>query len=323
MQPIDPVVGGTTLRIPDIHSPNFVHLVSGWTINIDGSAEFNNLFFRGTLMGTDFEVNANGAFFYDGTPALGNLIASIAPQAGADEFGNLYMQGIAAYSPSGFATPVNHAQLQDGTLSIGPGVDFINSFAAAVNGANDFSVFLNSPVSTTGPQTSPLSLLLQGGTPASGVGAAATMRALLTDFNGAGPADFGLSGAVIKTTNAGVYETWHNPAYVAGWTGATTFQTLGGDTLQYRLMENDTLWLLGLAQTAAGGSGTTIMNLPAGWRPKAGFTPHGPVSHSSAGVVTPAEIAVTSAGAVIINSTTRAAGDAYSFNTFIALHNVT
>lgn len=51
MQPDDDqLVGGVVLRRPAIQSPNFVTGVSGWSINIDGSAEFNNGTVRGTLV---------------------------------------------------------------------------------------------------------------------------------------------------------------------------------------------------------------------------------------------------------------------------------
>lgn len=43
------VVGGTTLVRPSIHSPNYVADVSGWSINYDGSAEFNNVVVRGAF----------------------------------------------------------------------------------------------------------------------------------------------------------------------------------------------------------------------------------------------------------------------------------
>lgn len=43
----NPVVGGTTLIRPAINSPDFVTGVSGWSINKDGSAEFNDLIVRG------------------------------------------------------------------------------------------------------------------------------------------------------------------------------------------------------------------------------------------------------------------------------------
>ena len=78
MKPENPVVGGIVLRRQAIQSPDYVPGVSGWTINQDGSAEFNNLTIRGTFMGTDYEINTSGAFFYSGTPAAGTLIASTA-----------------------------------------------------------------------------------------------------------------------------------------------------------------------------------------------------------------------------------------------------
>ena len=43
----NPVVGGSTLIRPAIHSPNFVAGLSGWSINKDGSAEFHDLIVRG------------------------------------------------------------------------------------------------------------------------------------------------------------------------------------------------------------------------------------------------------------------------------------
>src|SRR5512146_586720 len=98
MMPGNPVVGSTILRRPAIQSPNYVAGSSGWTVNADGSAEFNNLTIRGTFDGTDFEINSSGAFFYSGVPASGNLIASIAPAAGTDAHGNAYVQGIASYT---------------------------------------------------------------------------------------------------------------------------------------------------------------------------------------------------------------------------------
>jgi hypothetical protein len=42
-------------------------------------------------------INPNGIFVYSGAPAAGNLIASSAPAAGTDQFGNAYLQGDAAY----------------------------------------------------------------------------------------------------------------------------------------------------------------------------------------------------------------------------------
>lgn len=79
------------LLIPGVHSPNYVAGTSGWSINKNGSAEFNNVVIRG---GT---VVSGTSLYYSGTPAAGNLIASIAAVSGTDAFGNPYLAGISTY----------------------------------------------------------------------------------------------------------------------------------------------------------------------------------------------------------------------------------
>lgn len=92
------VVGaGNTLVRQMMRSPDFVSDTSGWTINRDGSAEFNNVSIRGNVVvGGSIVMTSlgEGIFIYDGDPALGNLILSIAPVAGTDEVGNNYPAGI-------------------------------------------------------------------------------------------------------------------------------------------------------------------------------------------------------------------------------------
>lgn len=64
------IVGGTVLRIPAIQSPDYVPGVSGWIIRQDGSAEFNNGTFRGTI-----EVGPiPGQHFIVNNPATGDVI---------------------------------------------------------------------------------------------------------------------------------------------------------------------------------------------------------------------------------------------------------
>lgn len=83
------------LTIGSIFSPGFEHLLAGWQISKDGSAEFNDLTVRGTFHGIDFVLNSDGIFFYSSIPAAGNMIGSWANAAGTDEFGNAYVKGIA------------------------------------------------------------------------------------------------------------------------------------------------------------------------------------------------------------------------------------
>lgn len=62
-------------------------IINGTIVN---AATFNGSLFNGT----DFMINSNGAFFYSGTPAAGNLLFSIANAAGTDPHGNTYLEGI-------------------------------------------------------------------------------------------------------------------------------------------------------------------------------------------------------------------------------------
>jgi hypothetical protein len=97
------VVGGSgILKRKAIQSIIYVLGVSGWTINADGSSEFNNLTVRGSFFGLRFIINSNGVFIYSGTPALGNLVGSWAAAAGSDQFTNAYQKDFAVYVGTGY-----------------------------------------------------------------------------------------------------------------------------------------------------------------------------------------------------------------------------
>lgn len=89
----NPIVGGTTLIRPAIQSPNYGPGSSGWSINKDGSAEFNDITVRGTgtteaiVVGADGQPqviigsNANiGAISFPTNSSVENLIAGIISQ---------------------------------------------------------------------------------------------------------------------------------------------------------------------------------------------------------------------------------------------------
>lgn len=61
----NPIIsGGGGLVYPSIHSPDYAAGSAGWTINKDGSAEFNNVDVRGSFTGTDYLIDSDGIFFY-------------------------------------------------------------------------------------------------------------------------------------------------------------------------------------------------------------------------------------------------------------------
>lgn len=56
----NPIIAGTTLIREAIQSPDYVAGVSGWSINRDGSVEFNNAVVRGTLTTPGVSVTDTG-----------------------------------------------------------------------------------------------------------------------------------------------------------------------------------------------------------------------------------------------------------------------
>lgn len=63
----DPIVAGVTLVRDAIQSRNFVHLVSGWAINADGTAEFSNVVIvGGSLQSANYVAGVSG-YKLDGT----------------------------------------------------------------------------------------------------------------------------------------------------------------------------------------------------------------------------------------------------------------
>ena len=117
------VLGGASKLIRKaIQSPNFVTGVVGWSINKDGTAEFQNAIIRGTFQGSNFVVNSIGTFFYSSTPALGNLIASDTNlvhryDTGTDSFGNTYYAGRCSYAANGTGIPDFITQLFGGSVN--------------------------------------------------------------------------------------------------------------------------------------------------------------------------------------------------------------
>lgn len=102
--PGKPAFGYTTLRLPALRSPNYVAGSTGWTVNQDGSAEFNNVTVRGTILAGHFIGTGEGEeiVVYSGTPAANNVITSIVSAAAVDSSGNSILAGTTVY---GFSSP--------------------------------------------------------------------------------------------------------------------------------------------------------------------------------------------------------------------------
>jgi hypothetical protein len=224
VQPGNPIVGGTVLRIPAIQSPNFVSGTSGWSINADGTAEFNGLTLHGSLvLGTggsnvivlDFARHA--VFVYDNS---GNLIASIAPSSGTDALGNAYQIGIVSYFGA-----TEFTQLVGGNIQIStPDPNQIEPFqtfqsTGAGPGGDQPVVSLLSPADSGIPTADTIDIEFLGSNHAGTAAPFLRFRRALAQSG-----DFLFQGN-IKWSNPGVNnwgETWHALPLATNWanTGA-------------------------------------------------------------------------------------------------------
>ncbi|HEY1699197.1 MAG TPA: hypothetical protein VGG75_05700 [Trebonia sp.] len=286
----NPIIGGGgALVYPSIHSPDYAAGSAGWSINKDGSAEFNDLELRGTFQGTDYVINSAGAFFYSGTPAAGNLLISITSADGTDPYGNPYLGGIYTRSASGAYVQIQVGATSEISLSTGDADEGeTGGWLASVPGAGptrDLGLYGQSPVFAG--QTALSFCELYSGSqdatkmPTASIGASNDSGAQYAQWTAqAGPTPYAalqthlalllatVSGetlmtapqAAIQPGTTDTPETWHTITPAGSWTVV--------NPLQYKLCTDKTVRLRGeLTATAAIASGATLMTLPAGYVP--------------------------------------------------------
>lgn len=256
------VVGGTTLVRPAIQSPNFVTGSTGWTIRADGSAEFNNVVIRNaaTIGGT--------TLIYSGVPAAGNLIASVSAASGTDSFGNTYTDGMAVYDPgAGAFASLSTSQLYVGAITGGtPDTTVAGVFEAISDGSAYTISEIRSPKTAAKPDRALLDLY--AGVGGQGVGSTTAPIVRILDILGTSSVGVQLSGAAVKTTAAGVKETWQTPSYNANWAGTTTYLGVTPiQALRYRMDAEDNVWFNGAFTTTAAGAGALVFQVAAAYRP--------------------------------------------------------
>ncbi len=154
------IIGGAaTLIRAAVQSANFVHNVSGWQIAKTGSAEFNSVTIRGSLLGTDFLIDSAGDFFLlnssgntvalvspnnggaagwwiyqDSGAVQGPLIASGASKAGTDSVtGTAFLQGMTSYAGNAYAQLISGAlNFQGAAGQFAPGQVFTNNLSGLI-----------------------------------------------------------------------------------------------------------------------------------------------------------------------------------------------
>lgn len=259
----DPVAGGGgTLVRPSLHSPGYSPGVQGWSINKDGSAEFNNLALRGTFNGTDFVINNAGAFFYSSVPGSNDLVASVAQSSGTDPYGNKYLAGFTTYLETGINP--SFLNMAGSVLQFGQivtGTPDTADAASVTASAGEMQLFSGK---NPAPNNDQIVLTLFAGQPSLKTGNTLNPFAQLIDSAGNSDVDLLMTGSTIKMDHTGSIYTWQFPTMTAAFTSVD---------LQYTLDTRDNVIWDGefTVVNATGGSGGQVINtaVPAAYRPKA------------------------------------------------------
>lgn len=337
----NPVFGGNTLIRPAVRSPNYTAGSQGWSINRDGSAEFNNLTLRGKFVGANWVQNSSGLFFYSGTPAAGNLIGSWAPAAGTDPYGNSYGVGLTINSTLGmiylsatdgtFQSTGSSGRLitiNDGQLTFKmPGAASTATIIQDV-GPTHGSLFLSSGQAATSDKSAQLGIITSTGVPTAG-NQDTYPRTSTTEYSQGYPGYHYVSGAVVKTTDlaGNTSARWQVPAaaaYNANFAPGSSASTRYAN-LQYRLDAEDNLHICGAAHaTAALAAGSyTLFSLAAPYIPKQLFSGAAIQVSSADAWKSAVRFNVDSTGSVNFNTSTAiAAGDGIYVNMTVPLGNI-
>lgn len=285
----NPIVGEEDLLRNAIRSPGFLSGSTGWRIAQDGSAEFNNVVIRG---GT---VVSGQALYYDGTPAAGNLIASISAVDGTDVYGNPYYAGICTYDwVAGKQSRMYGSNVFSGpfgsTLAQSSSGGYI-LFTNTEFGSNKPAHFLQAPL--TGGNTVHAGLLVVPGT---GGTQTTAPTLIVVESMGNQPCNQRISGNIIKSDLFGNSLTWQTPTpFSANWAGTTTFNGQAGTkSLQYRKDVQDNVVVCGAAVSS--GVGTIVAVLPVDYRPVERILM--PANYLIGSVITPGFVQITAAGQI-------------------------
>lgn len=257
----DPVVAGTTLIRAAIRSPDYVPGVSGWSINRDGSAEFNDAVFRGEVL----VRGSNGGYIQiwnDGGDASIDLMPDDEPGFTFDAAdiiaaSNPTSAGLTLSGPTAIGVPTGAVpQLFLAVQSID---DPPNAYSEVRMRADRLTTFFDEITLTADTITLDAG---PGGTTAVGALVAGSMFA-----NSWSGADVTVSDD-LTVQNGGDFfnnsHTWTKPALQNGWTNR------GGifPDLQYRRYPTSQhVQICGEIVPGTLADGTLIATLPAGFRP--------------------------------------------------------
>lgn len=284
-----------------------------------------------TFTGNDFVINSFGAFFYKASPAVNELITSIATDFGTDAYGNQYTPGVAVYDEDPSTGPVGYIEMIGQSLIIG-NLNLDGSWQQQSEGAGSFfgSGSQVAMVTATIPGDAnfndQIEFSLLSGKGGSATASATVPVASLLDSLGTSAADFLMSGNMRRTTNSGTPLAKQTPGVSApavlgtGWSLATA-GIRNTNPLRIWIDNNDFLHLCGSVATTSATPAGTVVTLSAPYLPvnNATFgTPQGAIlQQTSAGAfkaMAHTFLNTGSGGLLSVNLATFAIGDIFTFD---------
>ncbi len=249
----------------------------------------------------------SGVFVYSPDIGAGNLIASIADQNGTDPYGNAYLAGVCSYQggSSGLISQLLAGQLVLTTAGGQDGAVTLDMSTATVEGITGAVATLTASGGGTLSTTFQLAS-----------GAAGEASIAVYGYEGGFGYIGGISAAIAGTWNAliitdggtPVTETWHAPAYDAGWAAGPDSGTV--QDFAYRIAVDGTLQLAGAFHaTADQSAGAAVFTLPAGWIPAT--TQRCPAVINTGGTVTASYLELNSDGSVTAGTAVASGADVY------------
>jgi hypothetical protein len=244
----NPITGGQGALVrPAIKSPDFLTAVRGWTINKDGSAEFNNVVVRGTVdisFSNGSEIRAYAGSY---TSTDWNLTGAFVTFKPANDTGHTWIPGvIGTQIIAGTPSPANDVGAMVIASPCETGLDQASIELIGASATETASMFVGCPGGG--------SVLLDTTTCQFGVGAIAADT-------------ISIESPKVTTTN-GIdiaSETWHAFVFQNGFTNRGAPYA----NAQYRLVAAPSRCVQVIAHLNTGvvANGTIIVNLPLGYRP--------------------------------------------------------
>lgn len=231
--------------------------------------------------GTNWIENASGSYFYSGTPAAGNLIASVASADGTDSFANAVLAIMSVYGSAGQRVSMDVesglAQLQ---LATGDSAEATAGVASTkintLGSTRVLTASFSAPI-VTGQSAGAYSRLLLFSPSADLTSAANEAYLAVSDATNTAtfivdPTKFTFSGQPVISTNGTpanatliTTDAPHTVSYVNNWTALAS-----GTDLKYELMNDGTVQVTGRLTNTAGfaaGSSQIASAVPSAYIP--------------------------------------------------------